>query len=459
MILRSTRTFEDVKIDSWTYDNFTMHRLKEILTKHQKSLKRIHLGFAVISENHLIELLCLMPNLEEITIDVGLINPSTTSQQRLVQMKHLRSVTCRVESAKIIFELSNNILTKLSFASAICDAPPPASLLKTIFEKQKNIVELNFDPKEADPSLLSLPLLKKLRINSNHHAAGILQHQQHLTSLFIRTRSSKQEFHDICNLKSLQSLETLSISVSHANESLLVLNRLQSLSELNLELIQLDEPMCLSTISLPLLRKLNVSFVQNTDLKLLLECFKTNFPNLKQLQLNFDPECSSTKVMPILLENKNLESLGLFNANSNKSSIGSSGDFCTKLFHENLKELKVGGVNIKFLLNQIIYSTPNLEKLYVSSFFDKNVVDFMKIVLMNSRKLTHISVSTLNRHQVQMHEITRMLKDLGKNLSHFEFNYDAKVSEISKLQQTFGEQFAFIYKEDKRIIMRNNKWI
>jgi hypothetical protein len=450
VILRSNKLYDDVELQLWNYNEFTMHRLSEIFHKFKQSIRKITFKFAAISEPCLIKLLNMLPNLEDITIDVSLINSSMSSQQKLSQLKSIKSFTSKVEAAKIIFELPNDVVTKLSFTSVLKDALPSVELLQDIFDKQRKIEELNFDPEKVDPASLELLKLKKLRLASSSNSLVILENQQSLTSLSMQEPVTNDEFVKICNF---QRLESLSIKVKNVDpKALIKLNRIQSLKELVLTLDRVYPVNAFCDIALPHLEKLELNFMCDTNTQAFLENFSTNFPSLKNLKLTF----ADIKAIQSLLLNKNLQSLDI---NKVTSSDTAELQRCT-IKHENLRELKIGHEFSQYLIDLITDCLPNLEKLLLCNNLI-NDLNTLQNVMVNCKRLTHISVVNQNCHPVLLfNQLITLLKSHGKNLIHFEYGDIKFACAVEKLKCSFDAQYQFIYSkhEDKRLVMRNGKW-
>lgn len=438
----------------WNYNEFTMHRLTAIFLKFKQSIKKIALKYAAINEASLLKILNMLPNLEDITIDVSLINSSMNSQQKLSQLKNVKSFTCKVEAARILFELPNDVVTKLSFTSVLKDSLPSVTLLQDIFDKQRNIEELNFDPEKVDPASLELLKLKKLRLASSSNSLAILENQQNLKSLNLQEPVTNEEFVKICGF---QKLESLSIKVKNVDpNSLTKLNKVQSLKELTLTLDRVYSVNAFCDIALSKLEKLELNFMCDTNTQAFIENFPTNFPSLKHLKLTF----ADIKAIESLLQNKNLQSLDI-----NKITSSENAELPPPTIkHKNLKELKIGHEFSQYLIDFISNCLPNLEKLLLCN----NLINDMNTlhhVMLSCKRLTHISIINQKCHSILLfNQFLQMLKELGSNLVHFEYG-DVKfacdnILIIEKLKSLFNAQYQFIYSkhEDRRLVMRNGKW-
>lgn len=456
MILRSTRKFDEVEIHIWSCPTGMM-KLEEILRKFQDSIKKITLRFAAIDEYNLMELLALLPNLEEIVIDASLYN-SGGAQQRLTHLRFMRSFTCKVESAKIIFDLPQDVLTKLSFSSVVYESPPSPQLLQSLFEAQRNLKELNFDPaKVGDGFSMNLLDLKHLRLASNHQMVEILKSQKNLIDLNIKKDLTEEEFVEVCGLKQLQVLD---IKVGNVNATLLhKINNLKDLKKLLLITNRGYWVTSLCNIELKKLEKLELSFTSDTNIQIFLEKLPTHFPTLKNLKLT----SVEMKSIPTLLLNKNLESLEI----EELKSLSETNEIqLPETSHEKLKEFKVGHEYSEYLLDFITCFMPNVFKLSLRNFFIKDL-STLKHVL-GKKRLTHLSIFNRNCRNDEckdftwlMREFVNLMKDQGQSLTYFEFE-NVKLSswDMQKLNSFLKSQFAFIYYENscKTLVLKNGKW-
>lgn len=124
--------FDDVELRLWDYSDFTMQRLIDIFAKFS-NIRTISFRYAALTERDLLTLLSLLPCLEDVTVDVSLIKKSHETLPCIAHLTRVRSFTCKVENAKLIFELPYNILTRLSFTSILREALPSKLLLREIF--------------------------------------------------------------------------------------------------------------------------------------------------------------------------------------------------------------------------------------------------------------------------------------------------------------------------------------
>lgn len=427
-----------------------MHRLTEIFGKQRNSVRKIAFGFAAMSEEHLYQLLNLLPNLEEVTIDVSLIKSAQVSTKRLEKLKKIKCLTCRVESAQTVFELSNNVLTKLSFNSVLCDSSPSADLLKAIFEKQKNIEELNFDPTNA--ALVELPKLKTLRMMKHHNVADILSRQEKLRSLNLEGALRNTEILQASKLDCLQSL-TIKF-FNNGAVSLACLSGLKNLKELKLSIDKVQTASSICKIESKQLESLELHVMCDVNSNLLLGKLSSNFPRLKHLKLDFICRFIDADAMAHLLKINNLKSLDVRTLKTAREASQ-----FPVIVHQNLKELKVSlyADYSKDFFFFIINSLPNLERFITNN----TISDFslLKTAMVNWKRLTQITFCCQN--PIAPSALFRLLKEHGRKLTHFEFEHGKALAEplLAKFLEMFETQFLFIYslKEGRRIVMRNYK--
>ena len=447
MILRSRKLFDEVELKLWNYDEFNMHRLAQVFQKFRASLRKITIKFSAINENLLMRLLNMLPELEDITVDISLINPSANSSEKLKQLKNVKNLTCKVEAAKIIFELPNECLKKLSFGSVFKDTIPSQELLEKICEKQKNIEEFNFDPEKFSSSLKFLNL-KKLRLASCKNCEAILVNQPNLTHLEMHESVSNRELETICDLNELKSL---TVEVETTNTLALAKhNCLMKLEELKITLNQVCQLRALKEKKLPCLQKLELNLMFEENFNLIFENFFQSFPRIKHLKLSHVDE----KTLKALISNISLESLDI-----NKCLIGNKKVELPAALNENLKELKICHGFSSFL-HEILKALLNLEKLILCEDLINDTIT-LKLILTSCKKLTHFALVNQKCASFPFNKIIILLKENGRNLRHFEYHHVKFMSDVGKFKSSFDAQFQFIYgeNENKTLIMRNEKWL
>lgn len=440
--------FDEVKLHFWDYKDFTVQRLTEIFKKFQGSIKKISIGFSAISYACLINLLQLLPNLYEIVIDLSLIGTSPKVEQRLSNLIRLKSVTTRVETATIILELPNNVLSKLIFKSSVCEVAPSKQLIEMIFLNQIFIEELNFNPEKVN-SIESLAL-KKLWLATNHNIESLMQNQQHLTSLFMLGNLNCKE---LPNLSCLNNLHTLQIRIDNKQIEAAFLCNVNLMKNLKVLIIELSNyDFKLNNISLLSLEMLEMNFqFYNENIVAFLENLPAKCPHLKKLQLRSSTVVIDSHVMSSLLENKNLKNLQLLIAGEAINLRTFTIDI-----HENLKEICLEYNAQQF--ERLIKLCPNLEKLSVWMKDLKPLKNILK-----NKNLTHLRFKSNKQITVISNDLIRIINGYGKNLNYFELRCNGIVVDNnfdSKLKRACEAQFSKIEFscKDSFLIMRNKKW-
>lgn len=423
-----------------------MQRLKEIFINFHCSIRKVTIGFSAISYSCLISLLALLANINEIVIDISLIGAPVKPQQRLFCLTSLKSFTSRVETSQIIFELPNNILSKLVFKSSVCEAAPPMQLLESIFAKQFKVTELNLNPEKVHS--VEIVELKTLWLANNSNVRSLLRSQESLTSLSIFGHLNRDEIVKVC---CSEKLRTLHVAIDGCKQNSLFLENLQKLKKL--EVLTYSMTNChikLDAVCLGFLVKfeLNLSncscYIQDLVHNLPVSC-----PCLKHFKLKSSNMIVDVQLYASLLRNKNMTKLELFVAsNLNDLQTLPIGT------HVKLAEVHLGP-NIEHF-EKFLQVCPNLEKLSIC------VKDFgcLKNILM-IRKLTHLSLTSQSPITVCSNDFFRTLCEFGKKLNYFDCQCSSvDKSFLSKLRTAFDAQFSRIefISKGNLLIMRNNKW-
>lgn len=447
-ILRSNIGFDEVKLHFWDYKDFTVQRLKEIFINFQSSIRKVTIGFSAISYSCLISLLALLPNINEIVIDISLIGAPVEPKQRLSCLTSLKSFTSRVETSQIIFELPNNILSKLIFKSSVCEAAPPTQLLESIFEKQCKVTELNLNPEKVHS--VEILKLKTLWLANNCNVRSLLRSQESLTSLSIFGHLNRDEIVKVC---CSEKLRTLHVAVNGSKQNSLFIENLQKLKKL--EVLTYSMTNChikLDAVFLGFLVKFELNLSNcSCDIEDLIHNLPVSCPCLKHFKLKSLNTIVDVQLFASLLRNKNMTKLELFAAsNLNDLQALSIG------IQEKLSEVYLGP-NIEHF-EKFLKFCPNLEKLSIC------VKDLgcLKDILM-IKKLTHLSLTSQSTINVCSNDFFRTLCEFGKKLNYFDCQCSSvDKSFLSKFRSTFGAQFSkieFISKDNLNLlVMRNNKW-
>lgn len=444
--MRSERLFDDVELRLWDYSEFTMQRLIDIFTKYQR-IRTISFKYAALCEIDLLTLLSLLPCLEDITVDVSLIKKSHDIPPSISHLTRVRSFTCKVENAKLIFELPQNILTRLSFTSILRDSLPSKLLLREIFERQRNIRHLNFDPLKADALSLNLLQLRYLRLASNANALNVLRSQQrNLESLTVQETIDEDLFSEICT--KLKELKALTIKAGKL-EMITKLSLLRRLNELTLTIEERFPDREMLCFRLNNLQKLELNFPE-AAMKVFVENLRENFPSLRTIVL------SSLDVNEFccILEMSNLRCIHI-----KKLTISNDESNIPKFSpHERLRSLTIGCACPKTVFQLLSTNFPSLNQLMLKNLHNGSL-DILKHILLNHRKLTQITINTQICHSILLNQFVSLVQEYGRNLTFLEFG-DLDLSfNVEKLTEVFSGLFSYIYTDHKgkRLTMRSCK--
>lgn len=447
LILRSVRTFDEISIHIWSFAEFSVLRLTEIFNKYREEVRKISFSFTVIEEVLLLRLLNFLPNLEEIIMDVSLSNSVDDCQHKLISLVRVRSVTCKVESAPVIFQLPDDVLTSLSFESSLHDSPPSTKLLAEIFKRQKRIKDLNFDPRNVCLESLEKLTLSKLRSTNVRQIFGILEQQRKLKTLNLIETVNDKELLQICQLKNLRCLVVDLREIKDSN-SIKGLSNLHQLEQLSIYFDSSNQWLPIAELCLPKLSKLDLIFSSKLDLQFNRSSIlaSTNLRHLKFSHCDFNSISS-------ILTNEKLEALelGLLENNSHENLMSN------RKIHWNLKLLTIENSNVtshEEVLRMTVESLPKLQKLSLGNVVRDDKA--LKMILMSLKSLTHLSIS----NQIIFNfgnETIKVIKDCGNNLRYLKLvNVKLSSQEGAGIyKKHFEAQFEFYQLEDKKITLSN----
>lgn len=445
--MRSERSFDDVELRLWDYSDFTMQRLIDLFAKFAH-VRTISFKYAALTERDLLTLLSLLPCLEHITVDVSLIKKSHEISPSIAHLSRVRSFTCKVENAKLIFELPCNILTRLSFTSILKDALPSKLLLREIFERQRNIRHLNFDPQKADALSLNLLELRHLRLASNTNAINVLRLQQrNLESLIVLQTIDDELFGEIC--ARLKQLKALTIRAGKL-DMIAKLSALASLRELRLTIEERFPAREMLCFRLNHLSELDMSLPEAANVRVFVENLRENFPSLRTVKFS----TLDVNGLANLLEMSNLRCIHVGKLMTPNDSLIPR--FAT---HERLRNLAIGCTCPKTVSQLLSTEFPRLDQLTLRH-LNNGSLDVLKHTLVRHRRLAQISINTQICHSILLNQFVALVREYGRNLTFLEFG-DLNLSfNVERLSEVFSGQFAFIYADHdgRRLTMRSCKW-
>lgn len=458
IILRSSRVFDEILITRiWDFNEYTMVKLSEVIKKNEKTVRKVTISFAALAEHNLIKILNLLPELEEIVLDVSLWFVSCVPQNQLMKLTKVKSFISNIDSSVMILELPENILQKLSFNSATHIVAPSAALLKSIFQRQKNIKDLTLNPKNLNLESLSQLKLEKLFLHTSDHLVDIMKQQRHLTTLVVRGELKNQEISTFYEFSS--QLISLDINVENISSALLrQLNCLQELKDLSLIVKRSSQVIDLTQVSLLKLKSFQLTNSLNCEsFQILAEKMSKNFPALKHLTVSY-VSCSTFST---LLENQGLVELNIVEIKPSEAET-------LKTRNEGIEDVSIGFANIigGDVLNIISSSLPNLKKLRLNKFIISDVNVLLEI-MKAFKQLTHLAVLGTNFSLVISNPaISTFLKIHKKNLENFEFTSNEREdnkgcqqktdldSKLQKMTNMFNSQFSSIFIDGSKFFMK-----
>lgn len=462
--MESPKIFNEIKLKIEKQASVALEGLTKIFTKLQNDVKKVNLRFAAINAEDLIKLLSLLPKLEEIVIEgylynLPLITHQISQQKKLAQLKQVRILTCNVESTVLALELPDHCLKKLTLNCLVLNITPSTLLFETIFAKQKNIEDFYFDACCMNADILKMLKLKHLKLSRNRvnrrDLMESLQSQQNLTNLNVLFPLNSENFNEVLKL---QILSKLTINVINIDSTFIEsLNALKMLKDLTLTLNPITQSYSFAHIIMNQLENLNLQNGNNTSsIELIAEDLPKAFPNLKHLIL----ETVTFKTFANLLENRNLKFLEI----SVVADWYASPLEVLVVPHENLMTLKVRKIlknNENKFLKFLMASMPALRKLRLNNIRIERY-EMLELIMKSFSKLTHIAISSPVESFGDNFAIP--LLSFGRNLEFVEFTTPLNLNSgqisppIIELNCIFELQFAFIYSDGNRLIMRNSKW-
>lgn len=440
-------------------DHHVISRLQQIFAKND-SVAKLDILSSKFVESELCKLLNIIPEVSEISLCDTEFSESDDIAERLSlhHLKIFKFILCNVKTPKILLKLPTNVLHALRIDNSILKH----ETLAQIFENQRSLQELEFDPYYVDPSSLNHLKLTKLKLMCNRHVTTILKNQTQLVSLNLsRAHIGDNEFLEVCNLRKLHSLKVWIDRVSW--ELLEHLSNLQNLRELSLsyDRLEVEYVRNISRIVMPHLQKLKIKFPR---LKIKAENFvemSRNMSNVKHLNISGQ----SIGVIATLLQSfNNLETL-VIGCDSDSSEVV---DFPVgHVRHDKLKELCIYSSfadlrNLKCtntILDIVNNSLKNLEKLKLHNVTSLNHERFDGI-FESHPNLTHFFIGCHSDGSEFDEESVKSLKSRGKNLKYFQSRGIAIAVHKKVLERDFCQQFGImkIKPWKNQIVLRSSQW-
>lgn len=441
-------------------DDHVIQKLQEIVTKFSFSIRRLEVASSSFREIEMMSLLNVLKSLEQITFyDIELVGNEAEENLQLEHLKEFNFHLCNVKIPNLVLKLPSNVLSSLTIENSILKKEQ----LREIFEQQRDIHRLYFDPYYVDPASMEHLRLQEMKLRCNRNVSAILSNQhENLTSLDLsRAHIGDNEFLETCKLSKLRSLKLWIDRVSW--EILGNIESLKELSELSINYGRLEVKYMrtLCRIKLPNLKGLKVIFPR---LKILPDNFielSRSMPQLRYLNISNQ----SIGVLGVLIETfKNLETL-IIGCDSDSSEVV---EFpINDVQNQKLKELCIYSTfgNQKVLkcsqsILEIFSKLVKLEKLKLSNIISLKS-QHVRDILADHESFTHLLVESYNENDFSFDEgFLQVLKDKGAKLKYFHM----RVIEISvhkkKLERAFRHQFSYVTIRPRKsqICLRDCKW-
>lgn len=459
--MSSKRSFDAAKLVNFRNPHHhVIERLREIFFKFSLNIHRLELASSILQEDEVLSLLNILQKVEAITFyDVEFVGSESDKD---LQLNHLRKFDfhlCNVKIPNVILKLPLNVLNSLTIENCILKKEK----LHEIFENQRNIQELLFDPYYVSPASMNHLKLNKIKLMCNRNVANILRNQPDLASLDLsRAHIGGNEFLEVCNLHKIENLKLWIDRVS--SEILGNLSSLTTMTDctINYDRLEVEYMRNLTRIKIPSIRKLKIKFPR---LKILPNNFielSINMPHLKHLNISNQ----SVGVLGVLIESFiNLETL-IIGCDSDSPEVV---DFPVgKAQHAKLKELCIYSsfANQKYLkcsqtiLEIISKSLVKLEKLKLSNIISLNSQQVQKI-LADHESFTHLSVNNPKIDDISFDkDFVQIIQDTGKSLKYFQLRGIEIPVHKKVLEKNFRGQFSYVNIKPWRnqIVLRNCKW-
>lgn len=429
----------NVYLEFKSVDDVTL--LKDIYQKHGEFVKKLewaNWSSFVFNEQDIVELLNLMPNLEELQLNSWRVKflgeESSKTLLNLSKLKKLEVVDCEGFIVDFLAKsLPENVLEQLK----ISGTEIPTESLKNFIEKQKSIKNLDVEGGDAEVyQILKLTQLRCVMFETEAPSGqraflkALIQSQPGLKSLDTLSSNdysfnfvNDEVFEDITNL---QFLETLKINIDGVfSEAIQNISKLKNLKTLE---VKTNQESSLETFKALSLLKLSL---ENLVLQLwsfeipaqTYQNFGANF-NLKSLKITL----GTWHQINFFIESfPKLESLSIrFGESNNKVELSRvfSGDELR--IHDNMKSLDFqfwGSENTgSEKLLKLLKSFPNLEKLKINSQFPFSA-EFFNILASNLNNIKNLTITGIKVADDEQFppETIESLKDISKKLIYGHF--------------------------------------
>lgn len=407
-------------------------------------------------------MLNVLQSLEQITFyDIELVGNESEENLQLEHLREFNFHLCNVKIPNLVLKLPSNVLSSLTIENCILKKEK----LREIFENQRDINQLYFDPYYVDPASMEHLRLQEMKLMCNRNVSTILSNQhENLTSLDLsRAHIGDNEFLETCKLNKLRSLKLWIDRVSW--ELLGNIENLKALTELsiNYDRLEVEYMRNLSRIRLPNLKRLKVKFPR---LKILPDNFIELSRNMPQLRY-FNISNQSIGVLGVLIETfKNLETL-IIGCDSDSPEVvefpinnvqnQKLKELCIYSTFANQKALKCSQSILEIFSKSLV----KLEKLKLSNIISLRS-QHVRDVLADHANFTHLLVESNHDSDTCFDEnFLQVLKDKGAKLKYFQMRGTEISVHKKQLERAFRNQFSYVNIKPwkNQICLRDCKWV
>lgn len=459
--MNTKRSFQRMKMVNFrSCEEHVMTRLKEVFEKFSDNIKSFELASSVIEERDVVQLLNIISKVEEISFyDVEFPDKQlSTDELNLNNLRKFSFHLCNVKIPRIVLKLQESKLKSLFIENSILKQ----DMLEKIFESQRNIQELEFDPYYVNTTSVNHLKLKKMKLMCNRNVLELIKDQKQLEYLDLsKAHIGDNGFLEVCKLKTLRRLKLWIDRVSW--ELLENLEKLENLIEISLDYdrLEVEYIRSLSQVRMPKIQKMKIKFPR----------LKISAGNFAELSRNF------SNVVHLHVSNQSIGVLGDLLANFINLEvlvIGCDSDSTEVVNfpvsnnqHLKLKELCVYNSYLEHkelkcsatILEVVNSLLPNLEKLKLFNVINVDSA-VLRNILSSHTSLTHLSINHPEVETVIDSFLLKILHEKGKKLEFF-LSHDAKILIHKKIiERDFRLRFSTIKVKPwkNQILLRNSKW-
>lgn len=402
--MNTTRTIKSIKISSYglVFDKF--FRTLAICEKFGGFVSKFELEDSSVSKNNLIQILQTLPNLEFLSLKwvegkvKGKIDLVSVVELNLNRLTELFIMGCGASIINIFNKLPQDILKDFTFCGR-----NKTIIMNECFQRQTKIKNLFIGAQSIKCDKLPIDNLQlrklklDIRFDDEHIVRNAIRHQKLLTNLDLtKNKINDETFKEVCDMCHLEDLHLrIDLITKYQLKDISKLKKITELSIISKARPAKNDLEAISTIQIPLLKKLKLVLSNNLEIK---ECYLTriasNFPNLQFLSIE---GLIAVETIYILLKNFNkLEVLNISNTDYIYVGIDVSSLHGEGLANYNLKELTIENFNIPLkskLIRKLSNNFTNLEKLIL--FPDNNMTsNIIRKFLKRFKKLSYFEITS-----------------------------------------------------------------